>query len=159
MAQTVKNLPTWLRSEFDPWVRKIPWKRKWEPISVFLSGKYHGQKSLEGYSSWGHNELDTTEQLTLNLPPTLHISPRAGHKFLPSVPSHDLRTQSSNQEAPWPGHQPAFAALPTTAAQSLFPAANDTSQASHYLWATPELPQINCLFGCFLLSVLPFAPH
>ena len=32
----------------------IPWSRKWQPIPVFLSGKFHGQRSLVGYSPWGH---------------------------------------------------------------------------------------------------------
>ena len=40
-----------------------PWRRKWQSISVFLPGKSHGQRSLEGYSSWGCKELDTTERL------------------------------------------------------------------------------------------------
>ena len=35
------------RSRFDPWVRKIPWRRKWLPTPVFLLGKSHGQRSLE----------------------------------------------------------------------------------------------------------------
>ena len=35
---------------FYPWVRKIPWRRTWQPTSVFLPGKSHGQRSLEGYS-------------------------------------------------------------------------------------------------------------
>ena len=38
------------RSRFDPWVRKIPWRRNWQPTPVFLSGRFHGQKSLVGYS-------------------------------------------------------------------------------------------------------------
>ena len=42
-------------------VRKIPWKRKWQPTPVFLPGTSHGQKSLAGYSPWGHKELDATE--------------------------------------------------------------------------------------------------
>ena len=41
------------RHRFDPWVRKNPWRRKWYPTPVFLSGKFHGQSSLEGYSPWG----------------------------------------------------------------------------------------------------------
>ena len=45
-----------------PEVRKIPWRRKWQPTPVFLPGKSHGQRSLVGYSPWGHKELDTTEQ-------------------------------------------------------------------------------------------------
>ena len=38
---------------FDPWVRKIPWRRKWLPIPVFLPGMSHGQRSLVGYNPWG----------------------------------------------------------------------------------------------------------
>jgi len=38
----------------------IPWRRKWQPTPVFLPGKFHGQKSLEGYSPWGRKELDLT---------------------------------------------------------------------------------------------------
>ena len=45
---------------FDPWVGKIPWRRAWHPTAVFLPGKSHRQRSLEGYSSWGCKELDTT---------------------------------------------------------------------------------------------------
>ena len=41
------------RLGFDPWVRKIPWSRKWQPTPVFFPGKSHGQRSLEGYSPWG----------------------------------------------------------------------------------------------------------
>ena len=41
-------------------VRKIPWRRKWQPTSVFLPGKSHEERSLEDYSSWDHKESDTT---------------------------------------------------------------------------------------------------
>ena len=46
---------------FDPWVGKIPWRRKWQPTPIFLSGESHGSKSLAGYSPWGHKELDMIE--------------------------------------------------------------------------------------------------
>ena len=42
------------RRRFDPWVAKIPWRRKWHPTPVFLPGESHGQRSLVGYSPWGH---------------------------------------------------------------------------------------------------------
>ena len=51
------------RHGLDPWVRKIPWRRKWQPTLVFLPGKSHGQRRLGGYSPWGHKESGTTEQL------------------------------------------------------------------------------------------------
>ena len=49
----VKNLPVKeLDSSFNPWVRKTPWSRKWQLIPEFLHGKFHGQRSLVGYSPW-----------------------------------------------------------------------------------------------------------
>ena len=49
------------RLRFDPYARKIPWRREWEPTPVFLPGDSHGQRSLVGYSPWGYKEADTTE--------------------------------------------------------------------------------------------------
>ena len=49
----------------DPWVRKIPWRRIWQPTAVFLPGESHGQRSLVGYSTWGCTESDTTEACIL----------------------------------------------------------------------------------------------
>ena len=67
MAQTVKNLPAMreTRPEFDPWVGKIPWRRKWQPTLVFLPGKSHRQSSLADswQSPWSRKELDMTERL------------------------------------------------------------------------------------------------
>ena len=71
-AQTVQNPPA-IRGDrglipgSDPWVRKIPWRRKWQPAPVILPGKSHGQRSLAGYNPWGRKELDTIEQLILSL--------------------------------------------------------------------------------------------
>ena len=69
----VPGLPRWLsgkeptsqyrRHRFDCWVRKISWRRKWQPTPVFLHGKSHGLRSLEGDSTWVCKESDTTEQL------------------------------------------------------------------------------------------------
>ena len=52
------------RLGFDPWVSKISWSRRWQPIPVFLPGKFHGQRSLVGYSPWGCKESDVTEHST-----------------------------------------------------------------------------------------------
>ena len=49
------------KCRFDPWVRKLPWRRALHPTAVFLPGESHGQRSLAGYSPWGHTESDTTE--------------------------------------------------------------------------------------------------
>ena len=53
VAQVVKRLIQCLyyrRPGFNPWVRKVSWRRKWQPTSVFLHGKCHGQRILAGYS-------------------------------------------------------------------------------------------------------------
>ena len=42
---------------------EVPWRRKWQPTPVLLAGKSHGQRSLVGYSPWGHRGLDMTERL------------------------------------------------------------------------------------------------
>ena len=65
----VKNPPANagdLRIQFNPWVRMVPWRRKWQPIPVFLPGESHGQRSLVGYSPWGHTESDTTKASLLS---------------------------------------------------------------------------------------------
>ena len=48
------------RCKFDPWVEKIPWRRKWQSAPVFLPGEFHGQRSLVGYSPQGRKESDET---------------------------------------------------------------------------------------------------
>ena len=52
------------RCRFNPWVGRIPWRREWLLTPVFLLGEISGQRSLAGYSPWGHKESDTTERLT-----------------------------------------------------------------------------------------------
>ena len=49
------------RHRFDPWVKKIPWRRSWQPTAVFLPGESLGKRGLVGYSPRGHKESDTTE--------------------------------------------------------------------------------------------------
>ena len=69
VAQMVKK-PACERPRFNPWVRKIPWRRKRQPTPVFLPGKSHGQRSQVGYSPWGCKESDTTEQLHFHFSPS-----------------------------------------------------------------------------------------
>ena len=62
MAQSVKNLAAnagempemWV----SPWVGKTPRNRKWQPTPVFLPEKSRGQRSLAGYSPWGHKNVE-----------------------------------------------------------------------------------------------------
>ena len=61
----------------DTWVRKIPWRRAWQPTPVFLPGKLQGQRSMVGYTPQGRKELDMTDRLS-----TLHknIWVASGHE-------------------------------------------------------------------------------
>ena len=64
MAQLVKNLLAMQETQVQSLGGEIPWRRKWQHTPVFLLGKSHEQRSLVGYSPWGHKELDVTLQLT-----------------------------------------------------------------------------------------------
>ena len=60
----INNLPAvqeTLERGVDPWVRKTPWRRAWQPTPVFLPGESHGQRTLVVYSPKGRKDLDTTE--------------------------------------------------------------------------------------------------
>ena len=72
--QMLTGLPRWLSGKesacqcrrrrrwgFDPWIGKIPWRRKWQLSPAFLPGESHGQRILVDYSPWGHKESDMTE--------------------------------------------------------------------------------------------------
>ena len=61
MAQPVTNPPQCRRPESNPWVAKILWRRAWQPTPIFLPGEFYEERSLEGYSLWGHKELDTSD--------------------------------------------------------------------------------------------------
>ena len=60
------------RHGFDPWVRKVPRRRKWQPTPVFLPGESHGQRSLVGYSPCGYKELNMFEWLSMHSQVFLH---------------------------------------------------------------------------------------
>ena len=68
MAQTVKvSCPQCRRPGFDSWVGKIPWRKKWQSTPALLPGKFHGRRSLIGYSPWGRKKSDMTERLHFTL--------------------------------------------------------------------------------------------
>ena len=85
----LSNIPLWVslwlsgkeplcqcrRCRFDPWVRKIPWKRRWQLTPVFLPEKSHGQKSLESYSPWGQRRVRHNLAQPSSPTPTPPLSP------------------------------------------------------------------------------------
>ena len=86
------------RCRFNPWVRKIPWRRAWQPTPVFLPGKSHGQRSLAGYSNGitkSRTQLNDFTFLSLPYGQQSHSSSyaRVYAKLLQScltLPSHGL---------------------------------------------------------------------
>ena len=89
----IQGLPLWLSGEestcqcrFDPWVRKTPWRKEWQPTPVFLSGKLYGQRSLAGYSPWDHKgvgyNLATKQQQHFSFTFLHH---KSSPRFLPGL--------------------------------------------------------------------------
>ena len=74
---------------FDPWVEKIPWRRKWQPTPVFLPGESHGQRSLAGYGSWGSKEA---KQLS---------NKRKPNNFSFNTRVHRAASPARQQARPW----------------------------------------------------------
>ena len=59
------------RRRFDPCVRKIPERRKWQPTPVFSPGEFHGQRSPADCGPWGCKESDTTEHSCVQYTPAI----------------------------------------------------------------------------------------
>ena len=60
MTQKVKNPRAMQETWFLSLGWKAPWKIEWLPAPVCLPREFHGQRSLAGYSQWGHKESDMT---------------------------------------------------------------------------------------------------
>ena len=76
------------RCRFHPWAGKIPWRRTWQPSLAFLPGESHGQRSLVGYSPWGHKESDRTEMTK--------------HTCIKQITIENLLYSSGNSTQWWP---------------------------------------------------------
>ena len=72
MAQGLRICLQFRRCGFDPWVRKIPWRRKWQTIPLFLAEKSSGQRILVAYSPWGHKRVILKKEF---IGPGLHLRP------------------------------------------------------------------------------------
>ena len=63
-GSVLKNLPANAGDTDLIWVWNIAWRRKWQPTPVFLTGKFHGERSLAVCSPWGHKGSNSSEQLS-----------------------------------------------------------------------------------------------
>ena len=86
------------RHGFNHWVMKIPWRRAQQPTPVFMPGKSNGQRSLAGCNPKGHQESDTTEQLSMHTQSTSPIFSCNHSSFLPFSCPHP--TQINTTEVP-----------------------------------------------------------
>ena len=64
MAQWVRLCLQCRRWWFDPWVRKIPWRMRWQPTPRFSPGESHGQRNPAAYSPWGRESWTQLKQLS-----------------------------------------------------------------------------------------------
>ena len=66
VTQMIKTLS----AVWETWVQSLGWEdpplREWQLTPIFVPGEFHGQRSLVGYSPWGHKEWDTAEPLSLH---------------------------------------------------------------------------------------------
>ena len=75
------------RHRFNPWLRKMPWRRKWQPTQLFLLRKFHGQRSLMGCSSWGCKRIGHNWVTKQQHPPGQSILV-PGERFLGGISPH-----------------------------------------------------------------------
>ena len=79
------------RCRFNPWVGKIPSRKKWQPTPVFLPGKSHGQRRLAGYSPYSCKDWDMTEHTQAN--PKSRQTRREDHKQELNLDVHRFQSQ------------------------------------------------------------------
>ena len=94
MAQVLKRLPTMRETRFDPWIGKIPWRRKWQPTPVLLPGKSHEWRSVVGYSPWNHKEPDMTERLYFLRTKNCNQLSRISYSLLPGLEKYCVNLDS-----------------------------------------------------------------
>ena len=99
-GSVVKNLPAMQElqeTRVRSWLRKIPWRRAWQPTPVFLPGASHGQRSLAGYVPWDGKESDTAKV-------TEHTNTQ--HYVTPAVCHLQRNGPKTCSQRPWAGLRP-----------------------------------------------------
>ena len=98
-GSVVENLPANAGDiEFDPWVGKIPWRKQWQPTPVFLPAKFHGWRSLLGYSPWGHKTVRHHSSDWTTTTKSVYMSLFLSH-FVPPSPIPPAPTSSFSMTA------------------------------------------------------------
>ena len=79
----VKNLSAMQETQIDSWVGMIPWRGEWQPILVFLTRQFYGQRSLKGYSLWNSKEWDKLRDSHTHTHSEIKLTHLPSHKYLP----------------------------------------------------------------------------
>ena len=88
------------RLGFDPWVRKIPWRRAWQPTPAFLPGESHGQRSLAGYILEGCKKLDMTKVTCMHACACVHTHTHTHTHACAQRPPGSPAPPSGSRESP-----------------------------------------------------------
>ena len=114
-------------TRFNPWVRKIPWRRKWHTTPVFLPGKFRGQRSLVGSSPWTGESMATKSRTQLS---GQHIMP-----LVNCILFHSTGSPAQNR-----GVIPQVTLLQSEESQTVAASSQGTDLASPTVFLSPFLP-------------------
>ena len=122
------------KTRFHSWVGKIPWRRKWEPIPVFLPGECHGQRSLEGYSPWSHERVGQPVQLSRSVVSD-SLQPYELQHARPPCPSPSPGVHSNSCPSSWWCH-PAISSsvVPFSSCPESLAASESFPMSQLFLW-------------------------
>ena len=137
MVQLVKSLPATWETQVEFLVGKISWRRKWQPIAVFLPGEFHRQRSLVGSQRVGH---DWETNTTLGLGEMEVRTKSSPHYKLSSVQS---LSRVSLFATPWTAA--CQASLSITNSRSLLKLMSISSQWCHPAISSSVIPVSSCL--------------
>ena len=121
------------RCGFYPWIRKIPWRRKWQPIPLFLPGKFYGQRSLVGYSLWRYKESNYNWDARTHF--TSKLDQKCGEAWVSGLTVLHL--------AQW--HAPPVAVQSLRCVQFFETPWTAAHQASLYFTISWSLPKLRCI--------------
>ena len=97
------------RPGFDSWVRKTPWRRKWQPTPVSWPGKSHGQRNLAGYSPWSRKQSERLSNSTANILVQREQSSTKRWEYIPFCMFAIFVTKASQSSAVRTGRVPTYA--------------------------------------------------
>ena len=135
------------KHRFNPWVKKIPWRRKWPLTLVFLPGKSHGHRRLMGYSPWGQKELDMTEHIGIKHSKNiLHICTHTHthtHIYIYTLQSVQLLSRVQLFVTLWTAACQASLSITNSQSWLILMSIESLMPSNHLILCHPSLPVFN----------------